>query len=235
MSSGTVNCAAVLFDLDGTLADTAPDMIAALNRLCAEMGTREISFAHARPHVSHGSRALVKLGFPDADSDQVDLLIDRFLEAYARQLSEGTRLFAGMEEVLQSIEQSGRHWGIVTNKPARFTVPLIEALGLNKRAACVVSGDTVARSKPHAMPLLYACEVLALPPTHCLYVGDAERDIIAGRAAGMCTVAALYGYILTDDDPASWQADGMIEHPREILDWLEHKTRTDEHDAKLAR
>lgn len=224
---------AMLFDLDGTLADTAPDMVAALNRLCAECGAASIAYEEARPHVSHGSRALVELGFPDADTEQTEELIARFLDTYAEQVCGDTVLYEGIHDVLAEIERSGLLWGIVTNKPERFTTPLVAALNLSDRAACVVSGDTVSKSKPHAMPLLHACEIMATPPARCVYIGDAERDIVAGRAAGMHTLAALYGYILDSDDPYSWQPDGMISNPAELLKWL--KPAADDRDAKLAR
>lgn len=235
MSTRPFACAAVLFDLDGTLADTAPDMVAALNTLCAEAGVASIPFEAARAHVSHGSRALVKLGFPAADAAEVEYRIAQFLDCYAEQVCEGTILFDGMQEVLENIEQAGIPWGIVTNKPERFTTPLVAALNLDGRAACVVSGDTVSKSKPDAMPLLHACGIMATPATRCIYIGDAERDIIAGRAAGMRTLAALYGYILSHEDPHSWQADGMINTPGEIMQWLQLVTDDGGRDAELAR
>lgn len=220
MNREIAQSAAVLFDLDGTLADTAPDMVAALNRLRAERGLDQIAYAQARPQVSHGSRALVSLGFPDDSPEKIEAGIKRFLDLYAEKVCSGTRLFEGMHEILDRIEDSGRPWGVVTNKPQRFTEPLMEALGLSARAACIVSGDTVSKSKPHAMPLLHACEIMGLPAASCVYIGDAERDIIAGRSAGMRTLAALYGYILDNDNPSSWRADGTINHPAELRQWL---------------
>lgn len=235
MNNASIDCSAVLFDLDGTLADTAPDMVAALNRLCAERGAPEIPYDQARPHVSHGSRALVQLGFPTAEANETQVLIARFLDIYAEQVCGATTLYEGIGEVLEEIERSGRLWGIVTNKPERFTTPLVAALELSDRAACVVSGDTVSKSKPHAMPLLHACQIMVMPPTRCVYIGDAERDIIAGRAAGMHTLAALYGYILESDNPRSWQPDGSISDPAELLQWLKTGADANDRDAKLAR
>jgi len=234
MNSRQLSCRAVLFDLDGTLADTAPDMVAALNRLCDEKGAANIPYEAARPHVSHGSRALVKLGFPDSGDTETEEHIARFLDIYAEQVCAETKLYEGMSEVLDWIEASGSLWGIVTNKPERFTTPLIAALDLAERAACVVSGDTVSKSKPHAMPLLHASKVMATPGSECVYVGDAERDIIAGRAAGMRTLTALYGYIPEHEDPQAWLADGMIEHPADLFSWLTPDSDTGNHDSELA-
>ncbi len=208
----------VLFDLDGTLVDTAPDLAAALNRVRAEESLEALPLEHIRPSVSHGSRAMVCHGFGIApEHPDYERLCKRFLEHYAADLSSATRLFAGMEAVLDRIEQLGLSWGIVTNKPAYLTDPLIAALNLASRAACVVSGDTTAQRKPHPAPVLYACEVVGSAPGNCLYVGDAQRDIEAGTRAGTGTVAALFGYILPTDDPLSWGADIAIESPGDLL------------------
>lgn len=234
MKISPIRCSAVLFDLDGTLADTAPDMVAALNRLCEERGVASIPYDVARPHVSHGSRALVELGFPDAELSEAEDHRTRFLDLYAEQVCLHTALYDGIGDVLDWIERSGRHWGIVTNKPERFTTPLVAALNLGDRAACVVSGDTVRKSKPHAMPMLHASALISTPSAECVYVGDAERDMIAGRAAGMRTLAALYGYIPDNEKPQSWLADGMIEHPKDLFGWLSFNRDTDNHDTELA-
>ncbi len=212
---------AVLFDLDGTLVDTAPDMVAALYRVCRESGAKEPDFAIARQYVSQGSRGLVSLAFPQADDEQTRILVSRFLDIYAENVCRESVLFEGMQEVLVGIETAGIPWGIVTNKPERFTLPLVAALNLHRRAACVVSGDTVARSKPDPLPLLHACQLLRLTPQQCVYVGDDERDVVAGKAAGMATVAARYGYILHSEKVSAWQADGVIEDPRDMLAWFE--------------
>ena len=212
--------AAILFDLDGTLLDTAPDMIGALNRLRVENRREPVAFAEARAHVSHGALRLVRLGFPEVDDATLERLRLRFLELYARNLADGTCLFPGIAEVLAALEAEPLPWGIVTNKPGWLTDPLLDRLGLLERACCVVSGDTVAERKPHPMPLLHAAQATGVPPEQCVYVGDAERDIVAGRAAGMQTVVAAYGYLGPDDEPSLWNPHGVVERPEELLDWL---------------
>ena len=212
--------AAVLFDLDGTLLDTAPDMVGALNRLRAEEGREQLPFAEMRKHVSHGSLRLVSVGFPEAAGLEFERLRVRFLDIYAQYIAEDTRLFPGFEDVLAAFEADRMPWGVVTNKPGWLTNPLLERLGLAGRASCIVSGDTVAERKPHPLPLLHAAQVAGVPAARCVYVGDAERDIIAGRAAGMQTLAAAYGYLGSDEDPSLWGPHGIIDRPEQVLDWL---------------
>jgi phosphoglycolate phosphatase len=214
--------AALLLDLDGTLLDTAPDMGGALNRLRAEHGLPPLPAEVIRPVVSHGAMRLVALGFPEASGDAFETLRLRFLELYAANLAVGTRLFPGIEAVLDHLEARGLPWGIVTNKPGWLTDPLLAALGLDRRAACAVSGDTVAERKPHPLPLLHAARLVGVEPGRCVYVGDAERDIQAGRAAGMTTVVAAYGYIPADEDPRQWRPHGVVAAPDELLAWMEH-------------
>jgi phosphoglycolate phosphatase len=144
----------------------------------------------------------------------------RFLDIYREHLTQETRLFPGMDEVLRAIEERGMNWGVVTNKPAWLTNPLMEQMGLTQRAACIVSGDTTPERKPHPAPMLHACHQAGSHVWQCLYVGDAQRDIEAGKRAGMKTLAALFGYIGAADEPQLWDADAMIQHPLEILDWL---------------
>ena len=211
---------ALLLDLDGTLLDTAPDMAGALNRLLEEEGRAPLAHATVRPVVSHGAARLVKLGFPAADGDEFERLRLRFLEIYSRHLAEYTRPFPGLLDVIDELERRAVPWGVVTNKPGWLTDPLMSQLGLDRRAGCVVSGDTVAERKPHPLPLLHAAGLIGVAPQHCVYVGDAERDIQAGRAAGMRTVIAAYGYISADETPASWNASGMVEHPAQLLEWV---------------
>ncbi len=212
---------AVLFDLDGTLLDTAPDLARALNRVRAEDGLAPLPYASIRPWVSHGSLALVRLGFDYAeDSTAFADRRQRLLDVYRDDVACETRLFAGIAAVLERIEASRRPWGIVTNKPGWLTTPLLAALNLAGRAACVVSGDTTARAKPHPDPLLAASDALGQPPASCLYVGDAERDVQAATAAGMPVVVALYGYIAPDEQPHTWGGDGSVHAPHELLDWL---------------
>jgi phosphoglycolate phosphatase len=170
--------------------------------------------------VSHGAVRLVTVGFPSAQGDEFERLRQRFLAIYADNLAAGTRLFAGLDQVLAAFEVEGLPWGIVTNKPGWLTDPLLEQLDLARRACCVVSGDTVNERKPHPLPLLHAAAVTGVSPDLCVYVGDAERDIVAGRAAGMQTVVAAYGYLSEQDHPETWNADGIIERPEGVLDWL---------------
>lgn len=210
-----------LFDLDGTLADTAPDLAFALNSVLEEQGCAALPFEHIRPVVSHGAAALIRLGFGLGPQDPgFALLRARLLEIYRANLARDTRLFPGMEELLTALERRGMKWGVVTNKPAWLTEPLLEALGVAHRACCIVSGDTTRQRKPHPEPMFHACAVAGSRPGECLYVGDAQRDVEAGRQAGMKTLVALFGYLDATDRPAEWGADGMVAHPLEILDWV---------------
>ncbi len=211
---------ALLLDLDGTLLDTAPDMGGALNRLLIEADRAPLPLASIRPVVSHGAMRLVSLGFPEATGAQFERLRLRFLDLYSQNLAERTTLFPGIEHVLDELERLGLPWGVVTNKPGWLTDPLLASLRLDRRAGCVVSGDTVAERKPHPLPLLHAAGIVGVAPARCVYVGDAERDIQAGRAAGMTTVVAAYGYLSADDDPATWQPTGIVAEPIELLDWI---------------
>ncbi len=212
---------AVLFDLDGTLADTAPDLAAALNRLLAEHGRRPVSLERARPVTSSGARGMLQVGFGiDPQDSEYDRLKARFLDLYAERICAETRLFDGIAELLAALEGRGLAWGVVTNKPERFTVSLLEALELRARAACVVGGDTTERAKPHPEPLLHAAQALGVEAARCLYVGDDLRDVQAARAAGMQVVAAAYGYLGEGGDPRAWGADAVVAHPLEVLNYL---------------
>ena len=210
----------VLFDLDGTLLDTAPDMAGALNELRIAEGLEPLPFDALRPHVSHGSVRLVSVGFGLDEGAEHERLRLRFLDIYRARLASATRPFDGIERVLGAIEAAGLAWGVVTNKPGWLTEPLLEELDLRGRCGCVVSGDTLPVRKPHPRPLLHAAETLGLAPAECTYVGDAERDVQAGRAAGMRTLVAGFGYLGADDRPAAWGADGILASPLELLDWL---------------
>ena len=211
----------LLLDLDGTLADTAPDLAFALNTVLEEAGRAPLPEAAIRPVASNGSIALLELGFGLTPQDAgFEPLRQRLLAVYRDNIAVNTRLFPGMEAVLDTMEGDGRRWGVVTNKPAWLTDPLMAALGLARRAATIVSGDTLSERKPHPAPLLHACREAGGEPAETLYVGDAARDITAGRAAGMCTLAALYGYIDAEDDPGNWGADGTVDDPRQILEWI---------------
>lgn len=211
----------VLFDLDGTLLDTAPDLANALNAVLESNGHAPLPFDAIRPVVSHGGKALIELGF-EMQSDHPEFEPRRLelLDYYLNNIAQYTCLFPGMDEVLESIESQGLNWGIVTNKPAWLTDPLLEALKLDQRAAAIVSGDTLPERKPHPAPLLHACELIGSKPEHCLYVGDAERDIQAGHNAGMPTLVAMFGYLMAEDKPEEWGANALIRHPAEILDWI---------------
>ncbi|HLU61127.1 MAG TPA: phosphoglycolate phosphatase [Gammaproteobacteria bacterium] len=212
---------AVLFDFDGTLADTAPDMSAAINRLRVENGLEPLAYDRLRPWVSHGSPGLLKIAFGlERDAEGYGELRDRFLALYESRLSAETKLFDGMQAVLDGIVARGLAWGIVTNKPAWLTDPLVADMAIAPAPGCVVSGDTTAHHKPHPAPILHACECLGVAPAECVYIGDAERDIQAAHAAGMPAIAARYGYLQADEDPSEWRPDAIIDAPGELLDWL---------------
>jgi phosphoglycolate phosphatase len=211
---------AVLFDLDGTLLDTAGDFARSLNLLLGERSLEPLPFARVRNHCSHGAAALVRLAFPHASETDFIAMRDRLLEIYRGGLAVETKLFDGMNEVLGELEQRSIPWAIVTNKPAWLTEPLLELLDLRRRAASVVSGDTFPERKPHPRPLLFAAHEVGIPPSQCLYVGDAERDVLAARAANMRALVARFGYIGPADKPDEWPAHGWIDSPLEVLDWL---------------
>lgn len=216
-----INC--VLLDLDGTLADTAPDLADTINQLLAEENHRQLDYEVIRPTVSHGGAVMICRAFGiDVDDPEFARLRRRFLDLYASRLALKSRLFPGMELVLNTLEAGNISWGVVTNKPAWLTDPLMQALDLAHRAGCIVSGDTVEYSKPHPAPMIHACRMTGCEPARTLYVGDARRDIQAGRSAGMFTLVALYGYLEPDDDPACWGATDMVDAPLAILDWLSH-------------
>ena len=212
---------AVLFDLDGTLADTAPDLACALNRVRAANHLAPMPLEITRPYTSSGARGLLKIGFDlDPGDERYDALRAQFLDFYAAEICVDTRLFDGMAELLDQLDQERMPWGVVTNKAERFTLSLLQHLRLGERAACVVGGDTSARLKPHPDSLLHAAAALQLPASACVYVGDDLRDVQAARAAGMRVLAAKYGYLGDGGSIESWQADAIIEHPRQVLDYL---------------
>lgn len=212
----------VLFDLDGTLLDTGPDIAHAFNALRAEQGLAPAPYRALRDCVSHGATAIMRCGYPDLQPGvEFDALRARFLELYAGNIARHTQLFDGWGPVLDALAADGRRWGIVTNKPAWLTDPLLDALGLADRAACVVSGDTTPYSKPHPAPILRGCELAGTKPAAAVYVGDAERDVQAGRAAGLRTAIALFGYLGPDDRPHDWGADALLDAPADLLAWLD--------------
>lgn len=210
----------ILFDLDGTLVDTAPDLVHALNTVLQAEDREPLSFEEARFTASHGSAFMLQYAFGDMDEAQLAQRQTIFLDYYAEHIAVDSGLFPGMRTHLEHLEANGISWGIVTNKPEYLTHALLKALDLLERACSVVGGDTFEVAKPHPKPLRAAAAQCGVDPKHCLYVGDAERDISAGRNAGMMTLLASYGYIGADDDIHSWGADGIIQHPAEIQGWL---------------
>ncbi len=216
---------AVLFDLDGTVLDTAPDMVRCLNELLAEQGRAPLHYEAVRGWVSHGAARVVRCGFPDVTDERFAVLQGRFLELYRAGISRETRLFAGMDRVLVELSRRGLRSGIVTNKAAWLTDPLLEQLHLRQRFACVVSGDTVAQRKPHPLPMLHAASLAGVAAAECIYVGDAERDVQAAHAAGMPALVARYGYLSADDDADRWGGDGDLAAPLDLLAWLDASGR----------
>lgn len=208
----------VLFDLDGTLVDTAPDLGHALNIQLLKYGKSALTDAEIRPFASHGSRGLLGLGFGITPEDANFIQMkNEYLDIYESVLTRSPALFDGMQAILEAIVAEGMGWGIVTNKPGRFTIPLVKSLNLYQDAVCVISGDDAPQPKPSPETLLLACKQAQAEPKDCIYIGDAERDIQAGQAAGMKTAVALYGYIDQSDKPLEWGADEAIMVPQDIL------------------
>ena len=212
---------AVLFDLDGTLLDTAQDFHESLNDLRAEENLAPLSFETVRAQVSHGGHALVRLGFGKLDEQAHEAMRVRLLNIYRKRLAKHTRLFEGGDELLDAIENRGLIWGIVTNKPGWLTDPLLVEVKLNARARAVVSGDTLPERKPHPMPLLHAARTLGVDPRECVFVGDAERDAQAAQSAGMYSVIAGFGYIGDGDRADEWFQHGWLDTPLDLLAWLD--------------
>ena len=208
----------VLFDLDGTLADTAPDLGFALNQQRLARGMPELPVAVVRSQASSGARGLLKIGFGiEPGQSGYEAMRDEFLDIYEDNVARSSRLFTGVPALLEQIERRGLRWGIVTNKAERFTFPLLRALDVFERAACVICGDTTPNPKPHPAPLLAAAEKLGIPARQCIYVGDDERDVQAGHAAGMPVVVARYGYLGNGTPPERWGADGFVDAPADLL------------------
>ncbi|HVY24228.1 MAG TPA: phosphoglycolate phosphatase [Steroidobacteraceae bacterium] len=211
---------ALLLDLDGTLLDTAPDMADALNKLLVEMNREPLPFADIRKTVSHGNLRMLQLAFGAENVVEGGDLQKRFLNIYRQALAVKTKLFDGFDQVLKRVNELGMQWGVVTNKPGWLTDPLMAELGLDTQAACIVSGDTVAQRKPHPLPMFHAAQLMSIEPQACLYVGDAERDIQAGNAAGMTTLVALWGYLGENDKPHEWRGHGIVDTPNDLIEWL---------------
>ncbi len=209
---------AVLFDLDGTLLDSAPDMLATANQLRGRCGLSPMLLEQIRPHVSKGSRAMLAAAFPHLPTIQTEAMVPQFLETYLQELGKHGVLFADIESMLVALEEDGAKWGIVTNKPEYLAREIMPPLGWETRCAILIGGDTLAEKKPHPLPLLVAAERIGFEAGQCVYVGDDERDIQAARAAGMPSIAALWGYRQDHEDPVGWGADVLLQSPADLLD-----------------
>lgn len=211
----------VLFDLDGTLVDTAPDLIACLNQALSAHQLPVVTDTAVKPCISLGALAMIKQATPNLAAADQEQLLSYMLDCYQNNIAEHSRFFQGISETLDNIEALGLKWGVVTNKRERFTQPLMDAFDLTKRAACIISGDSTANCKPHPEPMFAACKQANVIPENCVYIGDASHDITAGKNANMKTLAALYGYIRANDQPECWGADGLIEHPSQLQTWIQ--------------
>ena len=218
--SANFNLSCVLFDLDGTLVDTAPDLIACLNKALKQYGFDQVSSNKLKPFISYGAAAMISKSVNDVDEHTQAKILETMLACYQDNIAEHSQFFSGITDTLNTIESLGLKWGIVTNKRERFTNPLVDALNLTDRVACVVSGDTTANSKPHPEPMLTACAQANVKPEECVYIGDALHDIAAGKNAKMKTLAAIYGYLKPDDNPDNWGADALIESPEQLTSWI---------------
>ncbi len=213
---------AILFDLDGTLADTAPDLAYALNQTLGHFGRARLEFEQIRPVVSHGGVALIRLGFNMQPEDEgFEERRQYLLKVYRDNLCRNTTLFPGMQQVLDYLPTRQIPWGIVTNKPSWLTDPLMDAMQLSTQTAAIVSGDTCSKAKPHPEPIHHACTLLGVSAAQCWYVGDAGRDMLAGRAAGCFNIGADYGYIYRDDPPHEWDCDIHIDKAAQLIDLVE--------------
>ena len=211
----------VLFDLDGTLVDTAPDLVLCLNKALSQHGFTPVKAATIKHYISFGALAMINGSLDHSISEAVRAdILDTMLDIYENNIAEHTVFFKGMSNTLDAIEAQGLKWGVVTNKRERFTNPLMAALNLTDRAACIISGDTTGNPKPHVEPMLAACKKAAVKPSECVYIGDAPHDITAGKNAQMKTLAALYGYINPGDMPETWGADALIESPEQLTVWI---------------
>lgn len=217
----SIDIKAVLFDLDGTLIDSAPDLGAAADKMRTDRGLEPLPMSRYRPMAGSGARGMIAIAFGlNAQDAEFDMLKEEFFTNYEKRLVERTCVFDGVAQLIKRIDESGLKWGVVTNKSARFTIPLTRSMPLFTTAQTIVSGDTMAYAKPHPAPLLEAARQLGLSPDQCIYVGDDERDILAGRSAGMLTVAAAYGYLGTLGNTESWNADFTIATPLDLLPLL---------------
>jgi len=209
-----------MFDLDGTLVDTAPDLIACLNHALQQYSLPPVSDHQVRPFISYGASEMIARSVPYVSSSTQAHILDIMLDCYQHNVAEHSQLFTGMTDTLEMIEARGLKWGIITNKRERFTLPLVKALQFDSRAVCVISGDTTPHSKPHPRPMLTACEQAGVNAEECVYVGDALHDINAGKGVNMKTLVATYGYLKPDDQPDTWGADALIDSPIQLSDWV---------------
>lgn len=218
MNDFSLDC--VLFDLDGTLVDTAPDLIACLNQALAQHGFASVPSEQVRPFISFGATAMIAHSSAAAAVASHEAILETMLALYENNIVQHGGFFAGMADTLQFIENQGLKWGVITNKHERFTHPLMRALNLTDRAACIISGDTTAHSKPHPEPMQEGCRRAQVAPEHCVFIGDALHDITAGKTVGMKTLAAIYGYLTAQDRPEQWGADALVASPAQITTWL---------------
>ena len=209
---------AALFDLDGTLLDSAPDMLATANRMRASRGIGAMTLEALRPHVSKGARAMLAAAFPDIAQEPREAMVPEFLAVYQEELGRHSVLFDGVADMLAALERAGSVWGIVTNKPEYLARDILPQLQWQTRCAVLIGGDTLAEKKPHPLPLQVAAERIGIDIAACVYVGDDERDIQSARAAGMPSIAALWGYRQAHEEPAQWQADVMVELPEMLIE-----------------
>ena len=215
---------ALLLDLDGTLVDTAPDMVGALNRVLDKHGQAKVDYQQAHKLVSNGGRALIEFGFGSAIKNyDADALLQEFLDDYKTHVCEQSILFDGMSEVLEFCESNSLKWGVITNKPIELAKGVLDGLGLLKRCAILLGGDSLPVKKPDPVPMLHACMVMHLAPSQCVYVGDHERDIQAGNAAGMDSAVALWGYIDDKQTPEQWQAKALVEAPQGLISLMQDR------------
>ncbi|MCX7098284.1 MAG: HAD-IA family hydrolase [Methylococcales bacterium] len=211
----------VLFDLDGTLVDTAPDLLACLNEAFSHHGLDKVAGDAVKPFISFGAAAMINSCLAESAPQALRAaLLETMLSLYEANIARHSVFFDGMADTLDAIESQGLVWGVVTNKRERFTQPLMQALGLSGRAACIISGDTTAHPKPHVEPMLAACKLAGVAPQECVYIGDASHDILAGKNAQMKTLAAVYGYLKPNDKPETWGADALIASPEQLTTWI---------------
>jgi len=216
---------AVLFDLDGTLLNTAPDLTTALNKSLVNFGFSSVLENDVTPIISYGALAMIEKSVPEAtDAETKSKILNWLIDYYESHIADFTAPYDGMLQVIDTLDQYNIPWGIVTNKRERLAKPLMKALNLSERATCLICGDTTAHSKPHPEPMLAACNQLDVSADKCIYIGDAQHDITAGNHVNMKTLAATYGFLKPDDQPENWGADALIDHPLAILDWITTNT-----------